>query len=244
MTSEKIKDGREGVESRIGFLLHYLYGKFRRGSIRRVIFKLLIKLERGGYYSVTLRRIFRDYYQIDIGMYSYGCFNPDAIDAFTSIGRYCSFAEGVGIFNANHPLTRRSTHPFFYEPALGYVPKEMIHRRYIEVGHDVWVGRNALITPSVKRIGNGAVIGAGSVVTKDVPDFAVVAGNPARILRYRFSEAVQRDITHSKWWEKSIEELTSDIGKFINDFSDKGITAGPGVSPDPRKIINKESEPC
>ena len=112
-------------------------------------------------------------------------------------------------------------HPYFYRPAFGYVRQELIERSELVIGNDVWVGQNAIILPSVKRIGDGAVIGAGAVVTKDVPDFAVAAGNPARIVKYRFSEEVRRQIKASRWWEKSIEELQKDFEQFTCALEDE-----------------------
>ncbi len=76
-------------------------------------------------------------------------------------------------------------YPYFYNPIFDYVTTELIERNSLEIGSDVWVGQNVIITPSVQRIGNGVVLGAGTVVTKDVPDYAVVGGNPAGILKMR-----------------------------------------------------------
>jgi acetyltransferase-like isoleucine patch superfamily enzyme len=195
------------------------YQFYRFKKLRPFILSLIRKLEKGDFYSVTLRKIFCDYHQIVIGMYSYGCFNPNCINAYTQIGRYCSFAEGVCIFNGNHPLNYQSLHPFFYNPKLRYVKEEKIVRRHIEIGHDVWVGRNAIITPSVTNIGNGAVIGAGAVVTKDVPDFAVVVGNPARVIKYRFEPETIDAMNRSQWWLKDIEELVNDMDAFTRPFN-------------------------
>ena len=147
-------------------------------------------------------------------MYSYGCFAPNNINALTRIGRYCSFARGVCIFNGNHPLNHQSMHPFFFNTNLGYVKQEKIERRQIEIGHDVWVGRNVIITSAVKKIGNGAVIGAGAVVTKDVPDFAVVAGNPAQVIKYRFDSETIEAINQSQWWLKDMDEIAGRIDDF------------------------------
>jgi len=89
-------------------------------------------------YSTTLRKIFSKYHNVEIGLYSYGgCFEPGAIAPFTKIGRYCSFAEGVRIFNGNHPLEFKSMHPFFYNPIFRYVHKELIERNQLTIGNDV-----------------------------------------------------------------------------------------------------------
>jgi acetyltransferase-like isoleucine patch superfamily enzyme len=162
-----------------------------------------------------MREIFSKYYGIEIGKYSYGgCFNAANIRPLTRIGRYCSFAEKVYIYNADHPLGLRSTHPFFYNPSFGVVESEQISRRTIEIGNDVWVGQNAIILASVGRIGDGAVIGAGTVVTKDVPDFALVVGNPGKVIRYRFSEETIRKLKEERWWDKEINELRGNVADF------------------------------
>jgi len=120
--------------------------------------------------------------------------------------------------NRNHPIEFQSTHPYFFNTSLGYVKKELIPMREIVIGNDVWVGRNTLILPSVKKIGDGAVIGAGAVVTKDVPDFSVVVGNPAKVVKYRFSEEVQGKIKASRWWDKDIEELQKNLDDFFHSM--------------------------
>jgi acetyltransferase-like isoleucine patch superfamily enzyme len=166
-------------------------------------------------YSETMRDIFSKYHKIEIGKYSYGgCFNLGNIRPFTKIGRYCSFAESVYIYNADHPVEFKSTHPFFYNPSLGVVENERLSRRTIEIGNDVWIGQNTIILQSVHRIGHGAVIGAGTVVTKDVPDFAVVVGNPGRLVRYRFSEEMIRKLKEERWWDKEIEVLKGSLADF------------------------------
>jgi len=208
-------------ESFISPLLCKLYA-LPIAALRAFIRTSATKLEGGQMHSKTLRRIFRDYHKIDVGMYSYGgCFNKNLIWASTKIGRYCSFADGVHIFNRNHPLKFKATHPFFFNAAFGYVKNETVPIRQIEIGHDVWVGENALIMPSVKSIGNGAVIGAGSVVTKDIPDFAVVAGNPAKIIKFRFPHDAQEKIRKSNWWNKDIDELKNNLDEFTCPLVEK-----------------------
>jgi virginiamycin A acetyltransferase len=191
-------------------LLLNLYA-FKNKRLRSIIQDLITKMEGGEYYSVTLRKVFKKYHNIEIGMYSYGgCFSSENIPSGVIIGRYCSFARNVYVFNGNHPLSNRSTHPFFYNPYLGYVDDLLISRTILTIGNDVWIGQNAIILKSVSKIENGAVIGAGAVVTKDVPAFAVVAGNPARIIKYRFSEDKIKEITDSAWWNRDIEEIKQD----------------------------------
>lgn len=212
------------MSNQVSVLSKFLYKlySFKRRKLRSAIYSYLNKHEGGEMLSPTLRRIFLDYHGIEIGMYSYGgCFNPVSIGAHTKIGRYCSFAGKVWRFNANHPLECKSIHPYFYSPAYGYVQEELISRSELTIGNDVWVGENAIISPAVKRIGDGAVIGAGAVVTKDVPDFAIVAGNPAKLIRYRFSKETQLKIKASKWWDKDMNELQKDLDEFIRPLKNE-----------------------
>ncbi len=115
----------------------------------------------------------------------------------------------------------KSMHPYFYNPILGFVDQELIHRSELVIGNDVWVGQNVIILPRVTRIGDGVVIGAGSIVTKDVPDFAIVAGNPAQIRKYRFSDKTIEKIKDQQWWNKSIEELKVNMEDFIQPLEDE-----------------------
>jgi len=212
--SHRRKEGKEAWL--IGELLFRLYGLTKLATIREWIRRNILRLEGGGHFSRTIRRIFSVYHQVDIGMYTSGpCYySPHHFPAGTKIGRYSGVYEGtVRIFTVNHPLDRISTHAIFYNPRLGYAKKEAdIKRRGMLIGNDVFVGHNVTILPGVNKIGDGALIGAGSVVTRDVPDFAIVAGNPAKIIRYRFSEETQLKIKSSKWWDKDIRDL--DLDKF------------------------------
>lgn len=196
------------------YLLFKLYAVKRR-KLREIILAQVANIEGGQVYSETLRKIFSFYHNVEVGIYSYGgCFEPGAFARLTRIGRYCSFAGEVRVIRGNHPLNYRSMHPFFFNPLFGYIREEKIPRNRLEVGNDVWVGHNVLIMPNVKRIGDGAAIGAGAIVTKDVPDFAVVAGNPAKIIKYRFSEEIQKQIKQSQWWNKDIDELIKKLEDF------------------------------
>lgn len=122
------------------------------------------------------------------------------------VGRYCSFSSDVHYFGANHPMNKVSMSPYFYNPIFGRKVKD-VKRESLFIGHDVWLGYGTVITNKCHRIGNGAVVAAGAIVTKDVPAYAIVAGNPARILKYRFPERTIEKIENSKWWEKTPDEL-------------------------------------
>jgi virginiamycin A acetyltransferase len=198
-------------------LTYFLYTAYRFATLRTRVLNLLDRLEGGEFYSPTLRRIFRDYHNVEIGLYTHGaCFVPRAIDRFTTIGRYCSIAHGVRTFNHNHPMNFKSTHAFFFNPHFGKCPNFNVEITHLVIGNDVWIGANALILPNTRNIGNGAVIGAGAVINKDVPPYAIVVGNPARVVRFRFPPKVIDELVASKWWEKPIEQLN--MGEFGRPF--------------------------
>jgi virginiamycin A acetyltransferase len=165
--------------------------------------------------SEPLRCFFKEHYSIVVGLHSYGCFDVSRIPRGTKIGRYCSFANSAVIFNGNHGLDFLSLHPYFYNVQLGCVNHETITRNNCTVEDDVWIGHSAIILPNVRLIGRGAVVGAGAVVTRNVPRYAIVAGNPAKIVRYRFSESVIESIEATEWWNMSLVELKG----FIKDQS-------------------------
>jgi len=212
--SRRMKEGREAWL--LGGLLFRLYGLIGRRSLRALIRNVVLRLEGGGHYSRTIRRILSSYHQIEVGMYTSGpCIWVDRLPPGTTIGRYCATFPTARAFGANHPTDRMSQHAFFYNPKLGYaVPEDDVPRTRLVIGNDVILYHNVTILPTVKRVGDGAVIAAGAVVTKDVPDFAIVAGNPAKVLKYRFPEEIQRRVRESKWWDKPIDELVEELGRF------------------------------
>lgn len=198
--------------------LFKLYRK-KNHRIRRIIRNFITKMEGGEYYSKTLRKIFEEYHNVKIGMYTTGgCFIPFQVDKYTTIGNYCSIARQLRINNRNHPLDFKSTYPMFYNSKFGYCEKDLVSHIPLEIGHDVWIGHNAIIMPHVKSIGTGAVIGAGAVVNKDIPPYAVVVGNPARVVRYRFSQEVIEELLASKWWEKTIDMIKPEIQTFMQPY--------------------------
>lgn len=165
--------------------------------------KLRIRwLLRDEYESTALRAHFARRWRVEVGLYSYGCFDPWRVPARTRIGRYCSIAKTARILDANHPIDALTTHPYLYEARFGVTPTDLIDPPWLEIGDDVWISHNATITPGCKAIGRGAIIGAGAVVTRDVPAYAIMAGQPARKLRDRFDPATIAAIEASRWWER------------------------------------------
>lgn len=170
--------------------------------IRAIIDRLHLRwLLRDEYESVALRTMFAQRFQVEVGLYSYGCFDRWRVPPRTRIGRYCSFAKSVRVLDANHPYDAMSTHPFLYEAKFGLVAEDRINPPWLEISDDVWIGHNAIITPGCKAIGRGAIVGAGAVVTRDVPAYAVMAGLPAKQLRTRFDPDTIAALEASRWWE-------------------------------------------
>ncbi|MEJ2142405.1 MAG: CatB-related O-acetyltransferase [Gammaproteobacteria bacterium] len=173
--------------SGIRLILYKLYG-IKRNIVKKLILRILYSIDGPNYtlYSQTLRKIFADYHDVNIGMYSMGgCFVPGAFPIKTTIGRYSSIAMGVLGFGANHPMNLKSSHGLFFNPTLGLAKERLVDDSPLEIGNDVWIGQNAIILPSVKKIGDGAVIGAGVVVNKDIPPYAVVTGHPGRVVKVK-----------------------------------------------------------
>lgn len=146
------------------------------------------------------------------------------------IGKYCSIAHQVTfLMNLNHTHDYLSVTNYPFSEVLG-TPLEQKSRvkGSIIIGHDVWIGRGATIMPGVV-IGNGAVIGANSVVTKDVEAYAVVGGNPAKVIKYRFDKRTREALNRIHWWDEDEEKLLSNsyfikgnVEHFILSYSDQG----------------------
>ncbi|RVT95398.1 chloramphenicol acetyltransferase [Rhodovarius crocodyli] len=159
-----------------------------------------------------------------MGDYSYVVNDSDIMGA--TIGKFCSIAAHVRINPGNHPLDRVALSHFTYRASaygLGHDDDAVFEWRraaHVTLGHDVWVGHGAIILPG-RRIGTGAAIGAGAVVTKDVPDFAIVVGNPGRVLRYRFTPEIQAALHRIAWWDWPHEKLA----EAMEDFRQLGAEA-------------------
>lgn len=145
--------------------------------------------------------------RFEMGAYSYALSHLTHI---RSIGRYCSIADQVVFGHQEHPVDWLSTSSFTYDPefmgrseaASRFQPRPLptdAKRAPIVIGNDVWVGFRSYIRRGV-RLGDGCIVGAGAVVTRDVPPYAVVAGNPGRIVRYRFPPEVVAELLELQWW--------------------------------------------
>ena len=158
------------------------------------------------------------------GDYSYVVNDSDII--YAAIGRFCSIAAHTRLNPGNHPLDRvMLSHVGYRSSAYGLGPDdpELFEWRRsspVTLGHDVWIGHGAVVLPGV-TVGTGAAVGAGTIVTKDVPPFAVVVGNPGRILRYRFADMVISELQRIAWWDWPHER----IGEAMRDFRALGAEA-------------------
>lgn len=177
-------------------------------AIRKLAEKVWLWRQRQDQFeNLELRKWFRDKQRIEVGLYSYGCFDQWRMPGPLIIGRYCSIANSVRSAPINHPFDALTTHPALYEARFGVVPRDIQYDDPQVIEDDVWIGHNAIILPSCRRVGRGSVIGAGAIVTRDVPRYSVVAGNPARVLRQRFDNDLIAAIENSRWWELDLAGL-------------------------------------
>lgn len=157
--------------------------------------------------------------------------------SYVKIGRYCSIADNVRVCLGNHPTHFVTTFPAFYydtSSQIGFTIHQGdplfdgIYRHpngddyyQIIIGNDVWIGSNVMIMGGIK-IGDGAIVAAGSVVTKDVKSYSIVGGVPAKLIRMRFTDEIVKRLNDIKWWNWSLEDIHSNYKSFldINTFID------------------------
>lgn len=184
----------------LGYLYAKIIKKLRWNATINSIVDKTAKIESGS--SVVNSKI---------GRFSFCGYDCTVINC--NIGSFCSIASRVSMGGTSHPLTWVSTSPAFYKgrdsiskrlASLEYLESEP--KKYTEIGHDVWIGEGALIKAGVK-IANGAVVGMGAVVTKDVGAYEIWGGTPAHYIKKRFSDEIALSLEKSEWWNYSEEEL-------------------------------------
>jgi phosphonate metabolism protein (transferase hexapeptide repeat family) len=169
----------------------------------------------GAYTEVGARTILTE---VSMGDYSYVV--NDSQITYTTIGKFCSIAAMTRINPGNHPMHRATQAHFTYR-ASAYFPGEpdeaeffdWRRQHHVHIGHDVWIGHAAVVLPG-RSIGTGAVIAAGAIVTKDVPAYTIVGGNPARSIRRRFPEAIADRLASLAWWNWDRGQLREALPDF------------------------------
>jgi phosphonate metabolism protein (transferase hexapeptide repeat family) len=169
----------------------------------------------GRYTEIGARTVFAE---STLGDYSYVVNDSNII--YTTIGKFCSIAAHTRINPGNHPMQRASQAHFTYRASAYFEDAEdeaafFDWRRStpVTIGHDVWIGHGAIVLAG-RSIGTGAVVAGGAVVTKEVPDYTIVAGNPARIIRRRFPEEIGERLKALAWWDWEHAQLRIALDDF------------------------------
>ena len=153
----------------------------------------------------------------DVSIGKYSGLNEHTYVARATVGAFCAIGARTAINPFNHPTDWLSIHEFQYHPnSYDWIPEYREMSRLsrtaemlptVTIGNDVWMGHNVNIMSGV-NVGDGAVVAAGAVVTKDVPPYAIVAGVPATIKRFRFSDGIIERLLRSKWWDLDLSDLS------------------------------------
>lgn len=181
----------------------------------------------GQYTAIAERVILRE---VKVGDFTY--FERHAEGIYATIGKFCSIAANTRINALEHPVERITTHKLSYRPNEYFryrgIDAAFLERRrakHVTIGNDVWIGHGAVVLPGV-RVGNGAVIGANAVVTRDVEPYTIVAGAPARVIRRRFEAEVAEMLQSLAWWDWPLDRLfeavpdmqTLSVGEFLRKW--------------------------
>jgi phosphonate metabolism protein (transferase hexapeptide repeat family) len=153
--------------------------------------------------------------ECEVGDYTYIERHVDAI--YTTIGKFCAIAANTCLNALNHPMERVSQHKITYRPNEYFVHakvdkafREKRQAARVTIGHDVWIGHGVIVLPGLS-IGHGAVVAAGAVVTKDIEPYAVVAGVPAKRIKWRFEKTIRERMITLAWWDWEQEKLAAAI---------------------------------
>lgn len=160
------------------------------------------------------------------GKLGYGSYIGDNCNINAVVGRYCSIASNVKTISGVHPTsTFVSTHPCFFsikkQAGFTYVQKNKFsedrfvdkYKHLAKIGNDVWIGSNVTILPGIE-IGDGAIVAAGSVVSKNIPPYSIVGGVPCRLIKKRFSDKQIDVLERFQWWDKDIKWIEQNADKF------------------------------
>lgn len=217
-------------------ILRFINPNYTYAEFQRLKYKIIFKGVRVGLYSRIHKSEIEECVFIGsntvinnskIGRHTY--INSESSISNVKCGNFCSIGSEVVMGLGIHPVQFVSTHPAFYSNNKAfktYADKVYIEEyKTIEIGNDVWIGFRAIIVDGVK-IGDGAIIAANAVVTKDVPPFAIVGGVPAKVIKYRFENDIILKIIKTNWWNKDEIWLQEnykhfmDFQKFLNTFEE------------------------
>lgn len=162
--------------------------------------------------------------RVSLGVHTYGVSHETVLLFKDSdrvhVGKYCSFAHGVKVIaSGEHNYGAVANFPFYAHFLSEGTEKDTYSKGEVRIGNDVWIGTRATILSGVK-VGDGAVIAAGAVVTKDIPPYAIAGGVPANIIKYRFSKDVIGALLEIKWWDWDDETVRRNIDDFYLDVHD------------------------
>ena len=157
-------------------------------------------------------------YSSRLGAYSYVQKNSSIWHA--NIGKFCSLSWNVSVGGGEHDFHKVTAHSFLYSKSYGFI-EEPLYERFAdkcEIGNDVWIAAGASILRGV-TMGDGAVVGAGAIVTKDVPPYSIVAGVPAKVIGYRCNDEIIADLLELKWWNWPCELIRHNVKLFNQDLN-------------------------
>lgn len=213
--------------------MSYKYMRVNIGRGTKIIDSSIGEHVRVGRFCFISNSILSDFVQVGsntniietyMGKHSY--IGKNGVVEKAKIGNFSSISWNVTIGAGEHKTNILTTHEMLFAPYHGFIKeKEFYDPRYGEViiGNDVWIGANVVIKRNIK-IGDGAVIGAGAVVTKNIPDYAIAVGVPAKVIRYRFSDEIIKELKEIKWWDWPEEIIKANIGLFaMNPEEDEVI---------------------